>query len=166
MDDIIVYDSVLHSNMKPQEKSMVRAWFEKATGKMTRNTGITRNHVISAGRAFRQTLETNAASFGLGVLHAEIGLDLDLGIIKVPMDFAGGSFLTGLSIWFGDTEVAPDLLNLGTAATNAYSFRKGYDWIAARKKLKGVEPAGKFGESKIHGESDNSDPIKQVAKKF
>jgi hypothetical protein len=165
--EMIVYDSMLHSNMKPEDKSMIRTWFEKASGQLatanesTGNTRINRYHVISALTAIRQSLESNAASFGLGVLHADMGLD----VVGVPMDLVGGLTLQATSILLGDTPVSPDLLNLGTAGTNSYSFRKGYDWMAAKKKARGQEPAGKFGQSTIHGEQSD-DPIRDVAKKL
>ena len=165
-DDIVVYDSMMGSNLKAPQKSMIQSWFDKVTGgkatqieKYRSNTGITKSHVISAVTAIRQTLESSSASFALGALHADVGLD----IVGVPADLALGIAGTAASIALGNYEVSPDLLNIGTAGNNVYAFRKGYDWIAAKKKASGGAPAGQFGqESTIHGEEP--DPVVRAAK--
>ncbi len=166
LSDIVVYDSVKRSNIPHEEKSLMLRWFEKMTGILPHNqepqqtTGISKEHVVSAVQAFRQSLESNAVSFGLGVLHAEAGLDVG----KMPVDLVGGTVLTLGSIALAKNEVSRDLLNMGTAAQNCFSFRKGHAWSAARQVRQGNEPASKMGEVNIAGEGDTDDPIVQVAK--
>lgn len=167
MSDIVVYDSVMKSNIPREEKSLMRTWFEKMTDIVPsrdedrRGGGLGKEHVVSTVQALRQSLESNAVSFGLGALHAEVGLDVG----KVPVDMVGGTALAIGSIMFAKHEISRDLLNMGTAGQNCFSFRKGHAWAAARKVRQGDEPAQKMGQVvNIAGEGDSEDPIVQVAK--
>lgn len=161
--DILVYDSLMGSNIPRREKSAIRQWYDTMTGGMATametGQGGRRGEsaVVSTVQAFRQLSESGAMSAGLGVLHAEVGLDIG----KVPVDAALGIIAPVLSIMFSKHEVSRDLLNLGTAGSNAYLFRKGYAWAAAKKMLAGGRPAG---DVKISGEDSSDDPIVQVAK--
>jgi hypothetical protein len=161
--DMIVYDSIRKSNMPLEQKSVVRQWFDNMSNIVTSDDrpkrGIGKEHVISAVQAIRQSAESNLVAGGLGVFHAEVGLDVG----KVPVDFTGGMLATGASIAFARHEISRDLLNMGNAATNCFSFRKGYAWAAARKARHGGMPAGKMGEVNIAGE-ENDDPIVRVAR--
>lgn len=166
LSDIVVYDSVMKSNIPNGEKSLIGKWFEKMTSIVPnsddsdrRGGGLSKEHVITAVQALRSSVEGNAVSFGLGVLDAKVGLDVG----KIPLDAAGGVGLTALSIMFAKHEISRDLLNMGNAAGNCFSFRKGHAWAAASQIRQGVEPASKMGQVNIAGE-ENDDPIVQVAK--
>lgn len=163
LSDIVVYDSVMKSNIPVHEKSHLRQWFEKMTdivpSREHESRGITKEHVISAVQAFRQGVESNAVSLSLGVVHAEVGLDIG----KVPVDALTGFVLTGASVALARHEISRDLLNMGMAAGNCFTFRKGFAWATARKARTGGAAASKMGEVNIAGE-ENEDPIVQVAR--
>lgn len=160
--DILVYDSLMGSNIPRREKSAIRNWYDTMTGGVATalETGAGgrrgENAVVSTVQAFRQLTESGAVAAGLGVMHAEVGLDIG----KVPVDATLGIIAPVLSIFLSKHEISRDLLNIGTAGSNAYLFRKGYAWAAAKKMLAGGKPAG---DVKISGE-DSDDPIVQVAK--
>lgn len=165
LSDIVVYDSVMKSNIPTQEKSAIGKWFERMTNIVPARSddssrGISKEHVVSAVQAFRQSLESNAVSFGLGALHAEVGLDIG----RVPVDAVGGTLLTVGSVAMAKSEISRDLLNMGVACQNCFTFRKGHAWAAARKERQGDAPATKMGQVNIAGEGDSDDPIVQVAK--
>lgn len=166
LSDIVVYDSVMKSNIPSQEKSAIGKWFERVTNIVPsrddeKRSGLSKDHVVSAVQAFRQSLESNAVSFGLGALHAEVGLD----VAKVPVDAVAGTLLTIGSVAMAKSEISRDLLNMGVAAQNCFTFRKGHAWAAARKERQGDAPATKMGQVvNIAGEDDSEDPIVQVAK--
>ncbi len=165
MDDIIVYDSLMRSNIKPAEKSMIGSWFDKVTGgKLAKydgrhNMSINADHAINLMQILRTTLESGSTSFALGAVHADMGLDLG----KVPMDLTLGVASNVVSALLSGHEVSRDFLNLGTAGVDCFAFRKGYEWMAAKKAAKGSAPAVKMGTSKMAGESED-DPIVKVAK--
>lgn len=165
LSDIVVYDSVMKSNIPNQEKSAIGKWFERMANIVPardeeKSTGVTKEHVVSAVQAFRQSLESNVVSFGLGAFHAEVGLD----VAKVPVDMVAGTILTIGSVAMAKSEISRDLLNMGVASQNCYTFRKGHAWAAARKERQGDAPATKMGQVNIAGEGDSEDPIVQVAK--
>ncbi len=157
--DILVYDSLMGSNIPRREKSAIRSWYDSMTGGLATaiETGQGgrrgENVAVTTVQVLRQYIESGATSAGLGVLHAEVGLDIG----KVPVDATLGAFCGGLAVLFSKHEISRDLLNIGTAGNNAYLFRKGFAWATAKKLAGGASGA------KIAGE-DSSDPIVQVAR--
>jgi hypothetical protein len=120
--------------------------------------GIGKEHVINAVQILRQNIESGAVSAALGAIHADMGLDFG----KVPADVVIAALANSASLMFSQHEIARDLLNIGTAANNAFMFRSGYNWIAEKKRAKGLEPSGNMPASKMAGEDD--DPIVQAAR--
>ena len=166
--EIVVYDSLMGSNIKKPEKSIIKEWFDKVTGgEITRyrNSSINTDHAITLMQMLRSNLESGATSFALGAIHADIGLDVPIPFtkMKVPMDLGLWASSNLVSILLSGHEVSRDFMNVGMAGENSYLFRKGYDWIAAKKQAKGAVPAGNIkNTATVAGDSD--DPIQQVAK--
>lgn len=164
--DMIVFDSLARSNMPTREKtSLIRRFADEMTG------GRAGNYINRAERSyghhsvetfldtFRQASEQPAMGAILGALAAKRMLDVK----KVPVDMAGGLFLTGMGAIFAHKGYSRDLVNLGTANLTVFAFRKVFGLLADH----GASMAGEDDWSSSSSDSDTgADPIVEAAKEL
>lgn len=165
--EIMLYDSVLSSNIPVQEKSQLRKLFEKATGSsIVPSFSKAGKHVHGGLSAFRQGSESLLAGAALGGIHAEFKGGLDAP--GFPVDGALGVLLTVGSAIGAESEVAPDARNVGSTCLGIWSFRATTNLLTEKKLAKGkAVPAHLTPGTKIAGDDGSmagEDPILRVAK--
>jgi len=166
--EIMLYDSVLSSNLPTQEKSALRKLFEKATGSaIVPSFSRASKHVHGGLSAFRQGSEGLLSGAALGFIHAEVKGGLDAP--GFPVDGALGALLTIGSAIGAESEVAPDARNVGSTCLGVWSFRATMNLLTEKKLAKGKAiPSHLTPGAKIAGESPSDigaeDPILRVAK--
>lgn len=132
-NDIVVFDSMLRSNLQPKEKSTIRKWAESVIGPMT--DVRVKDAPGGALSAFRQGSEGLATAGLLAFVHVntEEGLDYK----GLPLDGVGGAALLGLSAFMGHSELGSDARNIGNDALVVWSYRKMADFFADRRMASG-----------------------------
>lgn len=167
--DLLVFDSIAHSNMSTAKKSMARKLYEKALGVAPQKAIAHASATLSAMRQGGESLITGGA---LGALHAHLPEGLDYK--KVPID--GAVAAVGLlgSIVAVHDESHRDARNVGSAAAAVFAFRKAHDFVVEKKIASGTATAKPAGgsTSKVAGEYDGddgdfgSDPIVACARRM
>lgn len=148
MSDLVMR-SIANSNLPTHEKSAIRRFLDK--NMRTAGIGNVRGHATHAGHALRAAGEAAVVAGLAGLAHASLkhGLDADAKG-EIPMDGIGGLVLLGASAYAGGfTEGAHDLRNAGSTLLGISIFRKSSEWVAAKRRAKGL-PVG----AKIAGEID------------
>lgn len=158
MSDALVFDSIAQANLPMRDKSVIRKWVDRVSQGTMGMVGVrARSHVVAGGNALRQGAESAVVGGALGMLHAELPTGLDM-VVKghnVALDGAGGLLALGASIAFGGEDMHHELRNAGAMGVGVFAFRKGYDFIAAKKIAAGQKPGGAFGPAqtaKVAGE--------------
>lgn len=157
---MILFESIAQSNIPRSDKGAIARYLDKMTGGRASeyletardsNFGISGHHVEAGGHLIRSTLEHGAVGFGLGAMHAEVGLDH-----IIPLDLTLGVMAGIASALLCKSEVCTDFRNISGQAVGIFGFRKGYALIAEKRLAKGQQPAGAFarGGAKVAGESD------------
>lgn len=157
---MILFESIAQSNIPHREKGVITRYLDKMTGGRASDYldlakekagGLSVHHAEAGGHLIRSTLEHGAVGFGLGALHAEVGLDH-----IVPIDLVLGG-LTGIaSAVLCRSEACTDFRNISGQSVGIFAFRKGFALFAEKRLAKGQQPAGTFakGAVKVAGESD------------
>ncbi len=166
--DMVVYDSMLGSNLRPKEKSMIARWFDEmrtVEHKPRGRRASVGDYAEGGLHAFRQYGEGTAMAGLLAALHvhAKTGLDVDVLGVKIPAD-ALASIVLGLGAISAPThELSRTALNIGQDAWAIFLFRKAVDMFAERKVANGGALPKHLTPGSIHGE-DDSDPIAKAAR--
>ncbi len=162
-DGMTLFSKVESSNLPARTKSLLRQMVDKVSpygATMHRAKG----HVVGAAQGVRQGGESAIIGSLLGAAHVHLKTGLDVG--KIPVDGVVGvaGLLAGVALAHED--VGTDLRNMGAAGITTYSFRKTYDFLAAKKRAKGEKPGGTFaGESDEPGYVNaGEDPIIAAAR--
>jgi hypothetical protein len=169
---LVVYDSVMNSNLPSKEKSIFRQYMDKVTnGKITKavGRGIGMNHLTTLGHTVRATGESTVTGATLAILHAELPTGLD--IKGAPADGILAALAALAAIAGANHELSRDALNVSNSAMSIFAFRKTYDFIAEKKLASGSPLGGTFGPSqsaKVAGEENDfgneNDPILAAAR--
>lgn len=162
--EMVLYDSLLHSNIPKEEKSQLRKWFEGSVGQAL--TSVRPRGQVRAGlSAFRQSSESLMTGAILGAINVEAKNGLDVG--GVPVDAAAGVILTVASALAGEAELSPDARNIGTSCLTVFAFRQTTDLLAEKRRSKGKALPAHLSQAggKVAGDVNVSgDPIVQAAK--
>lgn len=170
-NDVIVYDSIMGSNLPRAQKSAIRSWVENVGGSISSSrpqaaSRFCSTHVITAAQVFRQNSETGVTAALLAALHVKgrKGLDGDM----VAWDGAASIVNNVAAILLAKNEVSRDLLNVGSTCTAVYAFRKTYSLLSAMELRDGGSPGGTMGPTKaaeVAGEgTEDIDPLAKAAK--
>jgi hypothetical protein len=153
---------VSSSNLPAHEKSAIRQWYNRMTGKVShvfRGGGSMSRHVHASGHALRQGGEALVTGAVLGALHVNLSTGLD--VKRVPIDAVAGAVL--LLSGGAHSEVAQDLRNAGGTALGIYAFRKTHDFLEERKRARGGVAGSAIKKAGMHGEFAG-DPIIEAAR--
>lgn len=169
--DMVVYDSVMSSNLTRPEKSMLRRWFEQMTGSEMPTPGARRRasageYAVGSLQAVRQYGEAVLTGGALAAMHVhgKNGLDLQFLGVKVPIDFALATICGLGAVASAGHECSRDALNVGSDAAAVFTFRTMTDLLAERKLATGAAlPRHLTPGSRIAGEDDD-DPIARAAR--
>ncbi len=137
----LVMRSIANSNMAPHEKSAIRRFLDKNMRSV--GIGSVRGHMTHGAHALRAGAE---ATFIAGLAHASLkhGLDADAKG-EIPMDGIAGLVLLGSAAYAGGfSESAHDLRNMGSTLLGISVFRKSNEWVAAKRRAKGLPVGGKM----------------------
>lgn len=134
--DLALYDSVLSSNLRNEEKSALRRWFEKAVDlDLPKNLQPTMKQVHGGLSAVRQGGESFITGMALGYLNVESPGGLEPG--GVPIDaLAGGLFMAGSAIG-AESDMAPTARNIGAVCTGVFGMRATTKFLVEKRLSKG-----------------------------
>jgi hypothetical protein len=162
--EMVLYDSLVSSNIPKEEKSQLRRWFEGSVGSAL--TSVRPRGQVRAGlSAFRQSSESLMTGALLGFINVEAKNGLDIG--GVPADGVAGAILTIGSALAGDAELAPDARNIGTSCLTVFAFRQTTDLLAEKRRSKGKALPAHLSQpgGKVAGDVDvGADPIVRAGK--
>lgn len=150
MSNMISLRSISASNLPSREKSAIRRFLDRNLP--TSGLGSLRGHAEHSGHALRAAGEGAIVGGLAGLAHASLkhGLDADAKG-QVPMDgILGLLLLAGSGYAGGFTDSAHDIRNAGTTLLGISVFRKSSEWVAAKRRAKGLPVGGK-----IAGEIDD-----------
>lgn len=167
-NDLVLYDSVLSSNMSGEAKSALRRWFESAT-----QMGLPESVRPSAAQlhgtlsAFRQGAESLLTGVAFGAAEVELPGGLDPA--GVPIDaLAAGLFLGGSALG-AKSDMAPTARNVGAVSAGIFGARMTKKFLIEKRLAKG-KPLPKHLQygSTVSGEAPNrvdisNDPIVRAA---
>ena len=140
----LVMRSIANSNLPSHEKSAIRRFLDKNMRSV--GIGSVRGHATHTGHALRAAGETAIVAGLAGLAHASLkhGLDADAKG-EIPMDGIGGLLLlAGAGVAGGYTDFAHDIRNAGTTLFGISVFRKSNEWVAAKRRAKGLPVGGKM----------------------
>jgi len=155
--DIVVYDSILGSNIPRAEKSFISRWFDQM---IERNDGPSyggrSEGVVTTGiQAVRGSGEGMVVGGLLAAAHAALptGLDVHVPFIDkmVPLDAAAGIAANVIAVGTSGREISRDAANIGVASFGVFTFRKLCD-LLGEKSLNKAAPGG--ATARMHGEED------------
>lgn len=134
--DMLVFDSVAQSNIPAHEKSAIKRWYERLTGKSVTALGHAKAHVVQSGHVLRQYGESLVVGGLLGALHAELpnGLDIEVGGKKAPIDGMLAAAGAVASIAFPHSPLSCEAANAGASGATIWAFRM-INEHQAKKKL-------------------------------
>lgn len=138
-DDILAFESLAHpaalAHVPHEERSAVRKWYERLTGKPLYAFQKARAHAVQTGHTLRQYGESLVVGGILGAAHAELpnGLDLKVGGKEVPLDLAGAAIGAIAGIMAAGSPLAAEASNAGAACATVFAFRKINEHQAAKK---------------------------------
>ncbi len=159
-NDMVVFDSMLRSNMQPEEKSQIRRWAESMLGPITQVRA--KDATGGALSAFRQGSEGLATAAALAWVHVNSKTGLD--VAGVPIDGASGGGLLLASVFMGHSELSADARNIGNDALTVWGFRKMTDFFADRRLASGRTLPNHLTRPGSHVSGDvNNDPIVSAA---
>jgi hypothetical protein len=157
MNEMVVFDSIAHSNLRPSQKSSVMKFLDRHVGGS--GTMLTKfgrhlsqpNTITHRQGAIRQHGESFVFGALLGAVNSSVGLEV--GPKKnIPLDGVL-AVLSLIGAYAGRRyAVANELNNLAASSFTVYGFRKSAELLGGTKALVGKVT------SKVAGE-DDSDPI-------
>jgi hypothetical protein len=145
MADMISMRSLAHSNLPSGQKSAIRRFLDRNVPSMS-GLGSMRGHATHSAHALRAGGEALIVGGLAGLAHASLkhGLDGDAKG-QIPLDGIGGLLLlAGAGYAGGFTESAHDLRNAGSTLLGIAVFRKSAEWVAAKRRAKGLPVGGKI----------------------
>lgn len=158
--EMVVYDSIAHSNLPRGQKSTVMNFLDRHLGGVSKHASqfgsslTARRHGHAEQGMIRQNAESFAFGAMLGTVHSTVGLDV--GAKKnIPIDVgvAAASLLGAYLL--RNYGVATELHNLAATGFSVYGFRKGSALLGSAKTLV---------KSKVAGDDDeDDDPICRAA---
>lgn len=160
--EMVVYDSIAHSNLPRGQKSTVMNFLDRNLGGITKHASHFGSSLTRAqyGKRSQGMLRQNAESFAfgtmLGALNSTVGLDV--GAKKnIPLDVGvAAASLLGAYV-LRNYGVANELNNLAATSFSVFGFRKGSALLGGAKSL--------VTKSKVAGE-DDEDPICRAAQEL
>ncbi len=169
--DIVVYDSMLSSNLPREDKSTIRKWFERVSGmpQLRSRRDMPEVGLVEGGlnvvRAVGEGITLGAVA---GAIHGSSDNGLDIGG-KIPADAALGSLLAASAVLAPDSELTKDAVNMAGEAFAIFAFRKTTSLMVEKRLASGgVVPKHLNSGSGIAGEADDidSDPVVKTARGF
>lgn len=143
MADLVT--TINQSNLPAAAKaSMIDHWIDRARGAKSSVLARAGVHGLQAAHTISEVgagLVTGAAA---GAFHATVGLDKEIGGTTVPMDAVGAVALAGTSIMAAHMPGARQAGIIGSQLGTVFSFRKVYDFVAAKRKAAGQVVGGTF----------------------
>lgn len=135
-NDLALYDSVLSSNLRNEEKSALRRWYEKAVDlDLPKNLRPTTKQIHGGLSAFRQGAESFVAGMALGYLNVESPGGLEPA--GVPVDaLAGGLLMVGAAIG-AESDMAPTARNVGAVCTGVFGMRATTKFLVEKRLTTG-----------------------------
>ncbi len=132
------YESVLKSNLQPEEKNTIKQWAEQMIGPLQSLRDV-RIQDAPGGvlSAFRQGSEGIALAGLLAFAHVNLRDGLD--VRGVPVDGAAGLAVLIASAFLGHSELGTDARNLGQDATLICAYRKLVDGFSRARLASGRE---------------------------
>lgn len=156
MADMISMRSLANSNLPSTQKSAIRRFLDRNVPSL-RGMGSIQGHAKHTAHALRAGGESVIVGGLAGLAHATLkhGLDADAKG-HVPIDgITGLVLLAGAGYAGGFTESAHDLRNAGSTLLGISVFRKSAEWVAAKRRAKGLpvggKIAGEFGDEVVDG---------------
>ncbi len=128
-----VYQRVLQSNLKPEEKSAIGRWVAEAMQTVTSIRPTDAPGGILA--AVRSGSETAAMAIGAAYMHVNAPEGLDG--MGVPVDGAAGAGMLAASAFMGHSELGTDARTLGNFGFGLCTFRKMVDVFASQRLASG-----------------------------
>lgn len=165
--------TLARSNVSRPEKSSMMKWYENVTGEsaIVKAADVTRE----TAKVFRQGSESLAVGGLLGAAHAGLktGLDVSVSIpgvktpLVIPGDLATGIIGLGAAVMLagegGRDGISTDLRNAGATGLGIFGFRKGYDFVAEKKRAQGL-PVAAFAGERMAGKTVAEDKIVVTAR--
>jgi hypothetical protein len=160
--EMVVYDSIAHSNLPRHHKSTVMSFLDRNLGGLTKHASRFGSHLTAhraGGMHHQGILRQNGESFifgsALGIMNGASG-GLDMGTNRnIPVD-AGIAFASLLGAYFTrNYGISTEFTNLAASSFTVFGFRKGSALLGSAKSLTSKVT------SAVHGEDD--DPIVSAA---
>lgn len=134
--DLALYDSVLSSNLRSDEKSGLRRWFEKAVElDLPKTLRPSRQQLHGGFSAFRQGAESLITGGLLGAINVESPGGLAPGGVHIDA-IAGGLLLAGSAIG-AESDMAPTARNIGAVCTGVFGMRATQNFLLEKRLSKG-----------------------------
>lgn len=164
------------SNLAPHEKTSLRKLYERIN---TVGMARVKHHATETAQSFRQGSESVIAGALLGLIDAEVGLDIQTKHTKVPVDGVLGFALLAAAAYPGPGEfIGRDMQNVGGTFVGVSSYRSTKAWreakIAAGGGIKNIvsnvageitgRKSPRVGAEFGTGEAVDSDPIVACAR--
>jgi hypothetical protein len=160
--EMVVYDSVAHSNLPRGQKSSVLNFLDRNLGGLSKHASSFGSALTTRryGHAQQGMIRQNAESFAFGALLGTVNstVGLDAGTKKnIPIDVGvAAASLIGAYL-LRNYGVATELTNLAATGFSVFGFRKGSALLGSAKSI--------VTKSKVAGE-DDEDPICRAAQEL
>lgn len=118
------------SNLAPSEKTQLRRIYERIN-----SVGMARvkHHAVETAQSFRHGSESMVTGAILGLVDAEVGLDIQTKHTKVPIDGVLGFMMLAGAAYPGPGEfIGRDMQNVGGTAIGISTFRSVKAWREAK----------------------------------
>jgi hypothetical protein len=132
--DLTLYDSILSSNLRNEEKSVLRRMYDKAL-QMPEALQPSRKQIHGSLTAFRQGAESLIAGMALGAINVESPGGLEPGGVHVD-GVAGLLFLAGSGIG-AESDMASTARNIGSVCTGVFGCRVTTKLLVEKRLAKG-----------------------------
>lgn len=160
--EMVVYDSIAHSNLPYGRKSAVMSFLDRNLGGLTKHaagfgSALTRPRFTAGQQGMiRQNAESFAFGALLGTVNSTVGLDA--GAKKnIPIDVGVAAASLFGAYLLRNYGVATELNNLAASSFSVFGFRKGTALLGGAKAL--------VTKSKVAGD-DDEDPILRAAQEL
>lgn len=132
--DMVVYDSIMHSNLSQPEKSAMRRWFERNVGSVA--SIRPREQGSALMETFRQTAEGGLTTIALASLHVMREDGLDVKGVGIDATISGLASLAAVGMG-SSNGFSTTARNIGVTAGNLWLWRMWTNFLIQRKLASG-----------------------------
>jgi hypothetical protein len=158
-DDFKVYNRMLQSNLKPEEKSTLAQWAQTVLGP------ISDIRIKDAPGGALSAIRQGSEGLSIAALAAYVHVNMPTGLdVKgAPLDGVGGLALLAASAFMGHSELGTDARNVGGNAMAVCAFRKLTDTFARARLSAGKALYPHLVPGSSLAADSASDPVSQAA---